>query len=239
VWQVTDRLYNYEIHSETKRKPAEHYESRIGVRGFPDARMEDLIQLLPVSKAKRVPGGVVFRAIPYWCREVEVIPVGATINIHYHPVHWETVLLSVVNSGGEYEFLGVAEYYDVDHPAPGIAERRQLVGSLAELLGGEDLARMEAAASGVRERAIGVAAEEISEALIGAVEEEMQGLESLAAARLITSGPDEMPCDGQDPGDQEVAMVPVEAPEQAIRGRASWTKRSRPASTEVLVNPFD
>jgi transposase InsO family protein len=242
IWAYVDRLINRTRHSATRRCPADHYDEMIGARGI-GAMVEDdgaaarFLTILPVDTRVLQPFGIEWGGLPYWTKSLCLLPEGAEVYVHYEPMRWKHVYLSVPDARGKLRFLGRADSYDIDRPPPDIAEVRKAEGewlrsvsAAAELRSDERRRRQIVDGS----RAAGA---EVAARISGGVEREILALESapVQPACLLAAGES-----GDPPSTSGSVMragsgtgpaAPV--PPAPVNGR-----RRRPADV-VVVSPLD
>lgn len=249
VWTILDHYLNHREHSTTHRKPAVHYDEMIGGRGFRGTDPRALVALLPSEVRLRETWGVEFGGLPYWTPQLALVPNGAKVIVHYHPVRWETVHLAVVASDGTTEFLGLAEYYDANNPPPEMAQRQQLEGLLRARLASEDLPRFKTAAERVRtDAAISAAEVQLDEFVISIQHDLERRGQSIPTARLLPMpGSPETGSDiernaltpSAPVGTQPVDTAGIQGSNRSRTRMSSPKPKGRTPSTRVLVDPLD
>lgn len=136
VQQRVDLLINQQTHSTTKRKPSEHYaeamKQRI-MRGEAGnfVAPERTLALMSSAWRKRHTYGIEISGHYYiggdLCRVIE----GEQVLVFYDPIHWREIFFATSQPDGSVRYLGRAEAYDLENPAP---EPAHLLKALAEIM---------------------------------------------------------------------------------------------------------
>jgi hypothetical protein len=119
-----------EVHSETRRRPAEHFDESIGARratgDWAPADARWLPFLLPVRTVKSTRAGIELLGHRYFTERLQSVPVGATLHIRFDPSNLTVVFVTLPGPRGTVVFLGPAERYDANHQPPSFLEQRHL-----------------------------------------------------------------------------------------------------------------
>jgi transposase InsO family protein len=242
IWAFVDRFINRTRHSATRRCPADHYDEMVGARGIggmveDDGAAARFLTILPVETRVLQPFGIEWGGLPYWTESLCMLPHGAEVYVHYEPMRWKHVYLSVPDPHGALRFLGRADSYDINRPPPDIGEVRKVEGewlrsvSAAEALRSDERRRRQIVDGS---RAAGA---EIAGLIAGGVEGEILAIESapLQPAGLLASGePGDPPSTSGSvmPGGPETGAGTLIPPPPVNR------RPRRPAGI-VVVSPLD
>jgi transposase InsO family protein len=248
IWYFIDRYMNEVPHSATKRRPSEHYDAHIGVRDLSGllasgASTAPFLRLLPVERRVLQPFGVEWGALPYWCGAMCLLPHRTEVHVHYEPLRWRHVYISVPDAGGALRFLGRADAYDLESPPPDIAETLSIEASWREhiLLAESEWSETRAHRALVTDARNG--GENMAAAVADAVDGELSRIDSPPKLRLLGFG--EAPTGSPSPEvrfrvppvDPTAASTPAALLEDAVQRRSTIRPR-RPASA-IVVNPLE
>ena len=247
LWQFVDRFINHTRHSATRRRPAEHYDALVGARSLAGV-VDDgesaarFLAMLPVETRVLQPFGIEWGGLPFWTGSLCLVPDGTEVYVHFEPLRWRHVYLSVADPQGALRFLGRANSYDIHRPPPDMsevlkieAEWQRYIGGATESWAGERRRRQLVDASRV-------AGEEIAATVLDGVQRELAALDQPPALRLLSERTEEVaelersPLQAQLPA--PTAANPAELPSVVPRQVQGGGRRRRPAGA-MIVNPFD
>lgn len=248
IWYFVDRYMNEVPHSATKRRPAEHYDAHIGARDLSGLLASGpstapFLQLLPVERRVLQPFGVEWGALPYWCGAMCLLPHRTEVHVHYEPLRWRHVYISVPDAGGALRYLGRADAYDLENPPPDIAQTLSIEASWREHILLKESGWSEARAQRALVTDARNGGEEMAAAIVGAVDDELSGISSPPKLRLLSAGEASTGSSSAEigyrdpPVDPKPAISPAVRLEDAAQGRSTIRPR-RPAST-IVVNPLE
>lgn len=241
IWRYVDRYINHSVHSATGRRPAEHYDALIGARDLSgllcsEETAASFMQLLPVETRVLHPFGIEWGGLPCWTGRMSALPYGTEVHVHFEPLCWRYVYVSVLDPEGQLRYLGRADSYGINRPPPEIGETRRAETAWCAFITG---AEAEWTEQRVR-RAIVAAAREDGERIAGevasGVETHLAALEAPPGTRLLAPlTPREA-----DPANNESPGADTPSPRVEVRTGDPVTQSTRPRRnpSAIVVNPL-